>query len=144
MGESVMSYDWPHERCERWAEWARCPTPGAEGTSEGYLREALDKSYQGLEPGEEIAITDAAIARMKVSRKDYWRIFKRFYLTPGALSEYEIALDMSYTVERVTATIRQSLMLVGYHIHQVEKERAKPCTKGGFMNNQSISARSLA
>jgi hypothetical protein len=91
--------------------------PGAEGTSEGYMRERTDQAHVG-EPSEEVAETDKAVGKMRVQRAQYWRIFARYYLNPTELSEYEIAIDLGHNIEFVEATLRQARMLVGYHLHQ--------------------------
>jgi hypothetical protein len=106
-----------HMRCVSWGHWARCAMPGAEGTSEGYLRQRLDAAHPG-EPSAEVAETDKAVARMRVARPDYWRFFARYYLNPTELSEYEIALELGYSLERVEATLRQARILVGYHLNR--------------------------
>jgi hypothetical protein len=118
--KQVDSRDEPreiHSRCVSWGQWARCAMPGAEGTSEGYLRERTDQAHIG-EPSEEVAETDKAVAKMRVQRPDYWKAFSRYYLNPTALSEYEIAGDIGYSIERVGAMLRQARILIGYHLHQ--------------------------
>jgi hypothetical protein len=110
---------WLHARLSRWAAWARCPMPGAEGTAIGYLRERLDHAHD-TQPTEEIAVTDKAVAQMRVKRKDYWRVFADFYLNPGEPSEYEIARQHNYPTERVTAMLRQARFLVGHYIFRLE------------------------
>jgi len=105
-----------HDRCLAWGHWARCAQPGAEGTSEGYLRQRLDHAHEG-EPTEEVAETDKAVARMRVARPDYWKMFARYYLNPTELSEYEIAIEIGYNVQRVEATLRQARIMVGYYLH---------------------------
>ena len=115
-----MEYDEPrdiHERCLRWGSWARCAQPGAEGTSEGYLRERLDHAHES-EPSPEVAETEKAVAKMAVQRADYYRAFKRYYLNPTQLSEDEIADELRMSLERVNAMLRQARILIGYHLHQ--------------------------
>lgn len=105
-----------HKRCLDWGQWARCAQPGAEGTSEGYLRERTDQAHAG-EPTEEVAATDRAVAKMRAQRQDYWKFFARYYLNPTELSEFEIAGELGFSLERVEATLRQARILVGYHLH---------------------------
>lgn len=106
-----------HKRCVTWGQWARCAQPGAEGTSEGYMRERTDAAHAG-EPTEEVAATDRAVAKMRAQRKDYWKFFSRYYLNPTELSEYEIAGETGFSIERVEATLRQARILIGYHLHK--------------------------
>lgn len=109
-----------HELCVRWGRWARCAEPGADGTSEGYLRERIDHGHES-EPTAEIALTDKAVGKMKVQRKDYWRPFARYYLNPTSLSEEEIAALLAMPTMRVNAMLRQARILVGYHLHQLRQ-----------------------
>ena len=106
-----------HHRCIKWGNWARCAMPGAEGTSEGYLRERTDQAHMG-EPDEEVAATERAVAKMRVQRKDYWSAFARYYLSPTELSEEEIADELGFSEERINAMLRQARILVGYHLHK--------------------------
>lgn len=106
-----------HKRCLAWGNWARCAMPGAEGTSEGYLRERTDQAHIG-EPDEEVAETERAVAKMRFQRRDYWAAFARYYLNPTELSEEEIADDLGFSEERVNAMLRQARILIGYHLHQ--------------------------
>lgn len=106
-----------HKRCVDWGHWARCAQPGAEGTSEGYLRERTDQAHVG-EPTEEVAATDIAVAKMRANRPDYWKMFARYYLNPTELSEFEIAGEIGFSLERVEATLRQARILIGYHLHK--------------------------
>jgi hypothetical protein len=107
-----------HERCLKWGNWARCSMPGGEGTSEGYLRERLEPGHESLEPTPEIAETDRAVAQMYLKRPDYQKFFKRYYLNPTQLSEYEISNETGASIERVNAILRQARILVGYLLHQ--------------------------
>ena len=111
-----------HDRCVKWGDWARCPAPGAEGTSEGYLRERTDAAHAG-EPDEEVQETEMAVNAMRIQRPDYWPAFKRYYLNPTALSEEEVADDLGFTVERVNAMLRQARFLVGFRLHQLNSQR---------------------
>jgi hypothetical protein len=86
------------------------------------MRERLDHAHMG-EPTAEVAETDRAVAQMRTQRKDYWKIFARYYLNPTELSEYEIAIEVGLGVQRVEATLRQARILVGYHLHK-NAERA--------------------
>jgi hypothetical protein len=106
-----------HERCVEWGHWARCAQPGAEGTSEGYLRQRLDPAHAG-EPTPSVAATDRAVAKMRVQRREYWKTFARYYLNPTALSEYEISLEIGHSPAHVEAVLRQARILIGYHLHQ--------------------------
>jgi hypothetical protein len=110
---------WVHKRLLEWAPWARCASPGTEGTSEGYLRERTDPGHPG-EPTAEIARTDKAVAKMRVERKDYWRPLAMFYLEPGEISEYEISLRFGYSLERTAEMLRQARILIGYHLRRGE------------------------
>lgn len=116
----IEDKDWPHARLLRWAAWARCPVPGAVGTAEGYMRELTAHGHEG-EPTPEIAETDKAVAKMYVERPYYKRVFNFYYLNPTELSYYEIAsLLAGMTEARVEAIVRQSKMLVGYHLRRHE------------------------
>lgn len=105
-----------HERCVRWGAWARCAQPGAEGTSEGYLRERTDAAHAG-EPDAEVQATEIAVNGMRIDRPDYWSAFKRYYLNPTELSEEEIADELGYSPQRVNAMLRQARILVQYKLH---------------------------
>lgn len=83
------------------------------------MRERLDHAHAS-EPTPEIAETDKAVARMRSQRKDYWRVFARYYLNPTELSEYEIAIEIGHSIERVSAMLRQARILVGHHIHRLQ------------------------
>lgn len=111
-----------HDRCVEWASWARCPAPGGGSEASGYLRERTESEHAG-EPTAEIALTDRAVARMKVQRKDYWRAFSRYYLNPTSLTEEEIADDIHLPAERVNAMLRQARILVGFHLHQLRSAK---------------------
>jgi hypothetical protein len=115
MDTEIRGEKWVHERLERWGKWSRCSLPGGSGSAEGYLRERLDHSYD--DPSDEIMETDKAVARVKIERKDYYRVIRRFYI--GELSEYEISLDIGETIDRVTAMLRQSRFLVCYKLLQL-------------------------
>lgn len=124
LANEVRSADEPiaiHKLCIQWGAWARCALPGADGTSKGYLRERVDKAHEG-EPTAEIALTESAIARMKIQRQDYWRYFARYYLNPTQLSEFEISNETNTPLERVTAILRQARILVGYHRYRLQSE----------------------
>lgn len=82
------------------------------------MRERLDHAHDS-EPTAEVEQTDRAVARMKVARPDYWKVFARFYLNPTELSVYEIAIELKYTTDRAEAVLRQAKMLVGYHLHKL-------------------------
>jgi hypothetical protein len=120
----VIDRDWPHARLVRWANWARCPEPGAVGTSEGYLREPTAPGHEGV-PTPEIEVTDKAVARMWVERPDYYKVFAMFYLSPDERSTYEIARTVRHNVARVEAMLRQARMLVGHKIRVLEREEAQ-------------------
>ena len=106
-----------HYRCVKWGNWARCAMPGAEGTSEGYLRERTDQAHIG-EPDEEVAETERAVAQMRSQRRDYWAAFARYYLNPTELSEEEIADELGFSEARINATLRQARILIGYLLHK--------------------------
>jgi hypothetical protein len=106
-----------HDRCVTWGAWARCALPGAEGTSEGYLRERTDAAHAG-EPTEEVAETERAVNKMRMARPDYWSAFKRYYLNPTALSEEEISDATGYNPLRVNAMLRQARMLIAHYLHK--------------------------
>jgi hypothetical protein len=110
-----------HKLCVAWGRWARCALPGADGTSQGYLRERIDHAHAG-EPTPEIALTEQAAAKMRVERKDYWAAFARYYLNPTDLSEEEIADMLEMPLHRVTATLRQARILVGFHLHKLRNQ----------------------
>jgi hypothetical protein len=120
MREGVKGREWPHDRLVEWANWARCPLPGAEGTSEGYLRERTDQAHPG-EPTAEIVITEKAVGKMYVERPHYTKAFNMYYLTPTEVSEYEISLRLFQPIERITAILRQARILVGHHIYNIER-----------------------
>ena len=118
----MMTYDEPrdiHDRCLAWGAWARCVLPGESTTAEGYLRERLDHAHEGI-PSPEVAQTERAVARMKVSRKAYWPVFARYYLNPTELSEEEISRLLLIPEPRVNAMLRQARMLVGYYLQHTE------------------------
>jgi len=110
-----------HYLCVDWGRWARCAMPGAEGSSEGYLRERTSPSHPG-EPSPEVALTEKAVAKMRIDRKDYWSVFARYYLNPTELSESEIADELDYSPQRVEAMLRQARILVGYHLHSLSRQ----------------------
>lgn len=100
----------------RWASWARCASPGQESLSEGYLRERTDAGHDG-EPTEEIVRTERAINGMRLSRPDYWRYFKRYYLTPpSGLSEYEVSRDTRQPLERIREILDRCRKLIAYDL----------------------------
>jgi hypothetical protein len=119
LASEIAAKEWPHDRLERWGKWARCAALGESSDAAGYLRERLDHAHD-TEPTAEIAITDRAVAKVKVARRDYWRVLGRYYLSDR--SEYEIALEIGHNIGRVTAMLRQSRMLIGFHILQLEKQ----------------------
>lgn len=114
----VRDDKWVHNLCVEWANWARCAEIGLVSLSEGYMRERLDKAHD-TEPSQLVALADKAIARMFVKRPDYGRVFKRYYLNPTELSEYEIGLQVGHNEARVKAMLRQSRFLVGYYLTEL-------------------------
>lgn len=106
-----------HDRCVKWGNWARCAMPGAEGTSEGYLRERTGQAHIG-EPDEEVAATELAVAQMRTQRRDYWAAFARYYLNPTDRSEEEIADELGFSEARINAMLRQARILIGYLLHK--------------------------
>lgn len=111
-----------HKRCVKWAVWARCAAPGAEGTAEGYLRERTDAGHAS-EPDEEVAETEQAVGRMYFDRPDYRPAFDRYYLNPTELTEEEVAFQLRFTVGRVNAMLRQARILIRQKLLQLERER---------------------
>lgn len=114
----VEDRDWPNKRLLDWGRWARCAVPGDGSSAEGYLRERLDHAHDTGATAE-IAETDRAVARVKVSRKDYWKVLARYYMTD--LSEYEISLEIGHNIDRVSAMLRQAKMLVAHHIGLLQR-----------------------
>jgi len=118
----VSSFDEPqaiHKLCLEWASWARCAEPGAVTQSDGYLRERTSPGHPG-EPTPDIALTDKAVAKMRILRRDYYKYFSRYYLNPTAISEYEIHRQTGTPIERVNAILRQARTLVGYQRHRLQ------------------------
>jgi len=106
-------------RLERWAAWARGPPIGSATTAEGYLRERLDTAADSDELTQEIMLTEKAVARTKLERKEYWRVIARYYL--GRLSFIEIALFYHVPEHGVKSLWMQARSRVGDHIATLER-----------------------
>ncbi len=102
------------ERLERWANWARSPSMGSVNSVSGYLKERLDQAADSYEMTDEIAITERAMARVKLEEKAYWRVIARYYL--GRLSCIEISLQFFTSEHGIKLLLLEAKSRVGEHI----------------------------
>lgn len=106
------------QRLERWADWARSPVIGSGTGAIGYLRERLDRAADSWELTDEIAITERAVARTKLSNKAYWRVIAKYYL--GRLSYIEIAMDYHVSEASVRELLDNAMSCVAGHLESLE------------------------
>lgn len=106
------------QRLERWADWARSPSPGACNGAEGYLRERLDSCHDSAEMSAEIEITERAVARTKKQHPKYTRIIKRYYL--GRRNTMEIASEFGVPEAYVIRNLENARSCIHEHICEVE------------------------
>lgn len=108
-----------HNRLERWAEWARCPSPGSAGAAIGYMRERLDRSADSAVMTDEVAITERACARTKLKQKAYYRVIAKAYL--GRYNTVEMAAFWGESEGSISRLLEDAKACVHGHILDIER-----------------------
>ncbi len=112
------------DRLEDWAKWARSPTVGAIGSEVAYMKARHDTPADSAEMTDEVAITERALARVKMEDRAYWNIIEKYYL--GRQPVVFIALSIDKPKDRVQSLLDEAIGRVGEHIFLLECQLTSP------------------